>query len=226
MTVRDARGHSEQIRTTAEHPFWVEGKGWTRAGSLTAGMRVEQPDGSAAYVVGSAAEAHPEGVRVYNFEVEGDHTYFVEAAKGEHDAVWVHNTCDLTGADGEPITGTAARRAFEEDLLQQQGMREISPPSNRGMQNPAIREAAENGDIEHALLRAQMHEKGWLVDRNDTAMVDPLTGETVYPDALTPRGRPIEIKPRSDTGMSSGQSQLPKYERATGMRGRVVYYDP
>jgi intein/homing endonuclease len=25
------------IRTTAEHPFWVDGKGWTAAGELKAG---------------------------------------------------------------------------------------------------------------------------------------------------------------------------------------------
>ena len=33
---------------------------------------------------------YPHGVTVYNFEVEGDHTYFVGTANG---GAWVHNDC-------------------------------------------------------------------------------------------------------------------------------------
>jgi len=43
--------------------------------------------------VASAGEYHPEGVKVYNFEVEGDHTYFVEDGTGSQTAIWVHNKC-------------------------------------------------------------------------------------------------------------------------------------
>ena len=86
-------GNVETIKTTDEHPFWVEGLGWVAAKDLAAGMRLSQPDGSDAVVVSAAREAHPEGVAVYNFEVEGDHTYFVEDGSGEQTAVWVHNTC-------------------------------------------------------------------------------------------------------------------------------------
>ena len=35
-------------------------------------------------------QSHPQGVLVYNLEVEGDHTYFVGTADG---GVWVHNSC-------------------------------------------------------------------------------------------------------------------------------------
>jgi hypothetical protein len=125
-----------------------------------------------------------------------------------------------------PFTGGATRQMMEEDLLSQQGMKEIPAPSNVGMQNPVVREAVENGTINHGLLQEQMRAKGWLVDREDTAMIDPATGTVVYPDAVTPNGRPIEIKPRTDTGVQAGDAQLPKYERATGKRGRVIYYEP
>jgi hypothetical protein len=51
------------------------------------------PDGSYATVALVAAEGHPEGVTVYNFGVQGDHSYFVSGA-GQADAVvWVHNYC-------------------------------------------------------------------------------------------------------------------------------------
>jgi hypothetical protein len=39
-------------------------------------------------VKSSRRAAHPEGVAVYNFEVEDDHTYFIGNAQG---GTWVHN---------------------------------------------------------------------------------------------------------------------------------------
>ena len=56
-------------------------------------MEVDQPDGTNATVVSTAYEAHPAGITVYNFEVEGDHTYFVEDGQGRKTALWVHNRC-------------------------------------------------------------------------------------------------------------------------------------
>ncbi|MGH7213184.1 MAG: polymorphic toxin-type HINT domain-containing protein, partial [Tepidisphaeraceae bacterium] len=86
-------GNVETIQTTDEHPFWVEGIGWVRAGELRVGMEVDQPDGSNATVISTVYEAHPEGIADYNFEVTGDHTYFVEDGQGGQTAVWVHNQC-------------------------------------------------------------------------------------------------------------------------------------
>ena len=103
-------------------------------------------------------------------------------------------------------------------------MREIPPPSGLGMQNPVVREAVEDGDVQHRMLQERLRQKGWSVDRADTAVIDPATGQTVYPDAISPRGHPLEIKPRTSTGEARGATQLPKYERATGKKGRVIYY--
>ena len=64
---------------------------------------------------------------------------------------------------------------------------------------------------------------GW---QSEPRLVDPATGKTVIPDAVTPTGHPIELKPNTPTGRASGQRQLPKYERATNKKGRVIYYDP
>jgi hypothetical protein len=57
-------------------------------------------------------------------------------------------------------------------------------------------------------------------------LIDPKTGRKVVPDALTPSGRPVELKPNAPSGRRAGAQQLKKYERATGMKGRVIYYDP
>jgi hypothetical protein len=97
LRIQDDNGNVETIRTTNEHPFYVEGKGWTAAGELTMGALLDQFDGSGAVVIGSACEAHPEGIAVYNFEVEGDHTYFVEDGDANQTTddfgVWAHNVC-------------------------------------------------------------------------------------------------------------------------------------
>lgn len=90
---KDSRGNVETIKTTDEHPFWVEAVGWLRAGDLEAGMHLDQPGDLDAVVLLSVREEHPEGIAVFNFEVEDDHTYFVEDGRGRQTPVWVHNSC-------------------------------------------------------------------------------------------------------------------------------------
>jgi RHS repeat-associated protein len=84
VRLRSSQGAEEEIRATPEHPFWVEGKGWTEAGELTAGDRVPSARGGWLQV----EELTPETATqtVYNFEVDDFHTYFVG-----HQGAWVHN---------------------------------------------------------------------------------------------------------------------------------------
>ena len=83
--------NGEKIETTEEHPFYVEGRGWTEASSLKEGDEVRTADGSAAAVEASESIKLSEPVKVYNFEVEDFHTYYVSEQK-----VLVHNTCAMT----------------------------------------------------------------------------------------------------------------------------------
>jgi hypothetical protein len=92
LTVRDPDGGEQEFSTTDEHPFWVPQTGWVKAGELRLGQHVEQDDGQLATVVATAYEPHPEGVTVYNFEVDDFHTYFVAQAGGiRGPPVLVHN---------------------------------------------------------------------------------------------------------------------------------------
>ena len=50
-------------------------------------------------------------------------------------------------------------------------------------------------------------------------------GKIHIPDALSPSGRPVELKPRTQSGMRAGRRQLQRYEAVTGKKGRVIYYD-
>jgi hypothetical protein len=94
VLVEDAAGNVEAIVGTDEHPFWVAGMGWTPAGQLRSGQQLLTPDGALATIVATSREELASPVRVYNLEVAGTWTYFVEDGRGEQTAVWVHNRCD------------------------------------------------------------------------------------------------------------------------------------
>jgi hypothetical protein len=94
----------------------------------------------------------------------------------------------------------------------------------RGMRNPTVAKAVGRGNEAHKELKDVVRGKpGW---QSEPTLVDPLTGKVVRPDAVTPRGHPIELKPRTRSGAEKGRRQLPAQERATGKKGRVIYYDP
>ena len=83
--------NGEAIETTNEHPFYVEGHGWTNASDLKAGDKVRLEDGTTGTVEKTKHVALNSPVTVYNFEVEDFHTYYVSEQK-----VLVHNTCAAT----------------------------------------------------------------------------------------------------------------------------------
>ena len=85
--------------------------------------------------------------------------------------------------------------------------------------------AAAFGRQMHRMFKDRVSQKpGWRSEPQD--LVDPVTGRKVVPDAISPSGRPVELKPDTPSGRRAGARQLEVYERATGKRGRVVYYDP
>lgn len=80
------------IRTTSEHPFYAEGKGWTAAGELEVGDRLAGVERGSWVSVESVGDGGA-WETVYNVRVADYHTYFV----GDIDwgfAVWAHNVCN------------------------------------------------------------------------------------------------------------------------------------
>lgn len=78
----------EKILVTEEHPYWLQGQGWTPVAELKAGDVLARAEGDIQvhkikFIQGPAS--------VYNFTVEKTHSYFVGPNK-----LWVHNvTCPL-----------------------------------------------------------------------------------------------------------------------------------
>ena len=80
------------IRTTEEHPFWVEGLGrFLPAGKLQPGQQFRTPTGEIVWLEDSVVEPHPGGVRVYNVKVAGLHNYFVAPLGPRAPPVLAHN---------------------------------------------------------------------------------------------------------------------------------------
>jgi len=88
-----------EITCTPEHPFYVNGN-WIEAKDLTKGMLLTTLDGTISPV--ESISFLEEKVKVYNFEVEGNHNYYV-SEKG----ILVHNNCEWTSA----ITNTLENAA-------------------------------------------------------------------------------------------------------------------
>ena len=94
--------NGEAIETTNEHPFYVEGHGWTNASDLKVGDKVRQEDGTTGIVEKVKHVALDNPVTVYNFEVEDFHTYYVSEQK-----VLVHNTCAATAKNTQVVKSSS-----------------------------------------------------------------------------------------------------------------------
>jgi hypothetical protein len=91
LQIKATDGEVQTIKTTNDHPIWVSRVGWVEAGKLQVGQQLHQHDGTAAEVVSTTFEFFPEGVPVFNVEVEGYHTYFVAGPHTRAPPIWVHN---------------------------------------------------------------------------------------------------------------------------------------
>ncbi|MGO8751258.1 MAG: polymorphic toxin-type HINT domain-containing protein [Thermoguttaceae bacterium] len=76
------------IKTTAEHPFYVQGKGWTAAAELAPGDLFRSHDGRWNPV--DSINPTGEVATVYNMRIAEYHTYFVGSAEWGF-SVWAHN---------------------------------------------------------------------------------------------------------------------------------------
>ena len=105
LTFESTTGVRQTFETTDEHPFWSQSEfRWVSAGDLQPGDRVIDPHGAQSLLIATHREPHPEGVPVYNFEVEGFHSYFVAAKGPGGQPVLVHNAECAVGTPNRSIS--------------------------------------------------------------------------------------------------------------------------
>ena len=105
-------GDSEVV-TTPGHPFFIYGKGFEFAGNLRAGDILVNVNGEQVVLEFIQHEILESPVKVYNFEVEDWHTYFVG-----NDGVWVHNMCGSESVADDAINaGKDLRNTPDQDAV-------------------------------------------------------------------------------------------------------------
>ena len=111
------------LRTTAEHPFWVRGRGWTAARQLRVGDELRSHDGQWLAVEGVRDTGRAEVV--VNARVAEYHTYFVGDEQWGF-SLWAHNRCGPGGAPQSNIAWTQLSRdarRYMNDIEAQTGLR-------------------------------------------------------------------------------------------------------
>jgi hypothetical protein len=125
LTILDEQGREQVIETTDSHPFWVvtdnpdleraareivDENGvilyheniapglngfWVEAKDLREGDVFLGANGELSTLVAAERVVFPDGIKVYNFTVDGNHNYFVIAATDEfgQTCILVHNAC-------------------------------------------------------------------------------------------------------------------------------------
>ena len=132
------------------------------------------------------------------------------------------NTGDYSGFSQNMGSG-ATMAGFTAFALKSGTQKSGSGEKIQGTNNPKVRAAIERGKTAHKEFADKVsNKKGWQSEPQ--SYIDPKTGKKVVPDAVTPSGRPVELKPNTPSGRAQGARQIQKYQRATGKRGRVVYY--
>ncbi len=79
---------NELVEVTEEHPFWVQGRGWTEARDVSIGDAIASATGDVLVFNNLLVD---KTARVYNFSVEKTPSYFVGDA-----GLWVHNAPNPT----------------------------------------------------------------------------------------------------------------------------------
>ena len=124
----------EEIITTTNHPFYVVGRGFVKAEDLRIGYTLLQLDGSTEKISRIVVENLGAPVKVYNFEVEDWHTYYVTNA-----GMLVHNANYKPSGSGSETTRVGRWMSREEYAkMVETGKVQMSPNGNTSyVANPA-----------------------------------------------------------------------------------------
>jgi hypothetical protein len=166
------------IKTTAEHPFWVQGKGWLAGGALQAGDLLSSADGQ--WVAVEALRDTAEYATVYNLRVGEYHTYFVGSGEWRF-SVWAHNACVYQAPDptsGEVKYVGVANRGLNKTLNQRlkaaEGLTGFKARVIQGTENLTAQEAEA---VEQALIkyhgRQGVDPGGTLLNKSPGVNVNP-----------------------------------------------------
>ncbi|TKC92125.1 hypothetical protein E8A74_50350 [Polyangium fumosum] len=169
LTVRTSRGEHRQVGT-AEHPFYVPARrAFLAMTELQPGMALLGEGDQPVEVV--AVQPRATSDEVFNFEVEGTHTYFVcdSAASG---CELVHNTCApkpgvpqmvTPKGGGAPRQWTPSGRQIIEEPAVSKALDKLSPEVRQGVDDALGKLAFDKPGLNQHALRANRAGQ-WAMD--------------------------------------------------------------
>lgn len=105
----------EELETTPEHPFYVEGEGWVNAEDLQVGDDIRNADGETGEVESVTTEQAQQ--EMYNLSVDKAHTFFVG------DGQWlVHNACDFNNLNPYKPSVVGSQDSIAAQMLRANGL--------------------------------------------------------------------------------------------------------
>ena len=138
-----------EIDATPTHPFYTPDRGWVSAVNLRAGDRLQLVNGEYVTVEQVQHEILESPVKVYNFRVADNHTYYVGSGD---DAVLVHNAnCNVVGgphgaADhAKKISKKMKQLEKNPNVVEIYGNRSLKSAGLAGNQRPDIIAKFKNG---------------------------------------------------------------------------------
>ena len=163
--------NNEKIETTEEHPFYVEGKGFVKAGELGIGTSIVTRSGPSLRVLDVEKKTTP--TFVYNFTVEDFHTYFVGKNK-----LWVHNgDCDA------------------DELAQHAWVHVVAGQFNGIPEAPILTEVAFSSLISYIMRNRPMHSLprgryGWFDESRGIIVIHDISPNAPNPGTVVRPGDP------------------------------------
>ena len=106
----------------------------------------------------------------------------------------------------------------------------VVAPAPKGAHHPATKAALGRGKKAHKEFEAVIEKKQqtqnlWKGGGEKREVLTSSDGLRGIPDAITPRGRPVELKPLTPSGLRLGIPQLRRYEQITRKKGILGFYD-
>nr|WP_235533128.1 polymorphic toxin-type HINT domain-containing protein [Paenibacillus sp. Leaf72] len=164
----------EIIEVTGEHPFWLDGKGWTFVKDLKVGDLLVSSDGTKLAI--DKIEKESREATVYNFEVEDFNSYFVSNL-----GIWVHN-CEI------PRMGGADDFANEPFLPDEYYKNNYAPTQGAPGTRIDFSRLGSSGQIENSrVIYDQAGKQKYRIDYSDHGNsahhTNPHMHEYIYQDA-------------------------------------------
>ncbi|SFB48400.1 intein C-terminal splicing region [Amycolatopsis marina] len=179
------------IQVTPQHPFWAVNRGWVEAGGLKPGDRLESLTGARPMIERITRSAGP--TTVYNFEVEGDHNYYISDAQLLVHNCLVNTVYKFMKATDDFYPGTKLPRNFEFEL--ENGLKVWMHPNG----TKHIEEFLNGKAVRPELRNVQMHwELGTLRKALSKAYEN---GAPKFDEIFVSEGWELKIGPPREEGM-------------------------